>query len=148
MKITFIEQRRNNPHYSGWYSHTIDHIDTYFTMNGKRRFLRGIADCALDYEKQEMEALKKQLIANDAKYVRFYCHAPIDNPSPLDMIQWVRDNNLHWESFAKFQYIKSLKTWEFGGNTREYSAAFTFRIFDRGLAIKTKRAFSDSLLIK
>ncbi len=145
MEITFTDRKRNKPTWSGWYGTEIDHIDTHFTSGGVTRFLRGVAECAPDYEKGEMEDLKQQLIDNKAKFIRFYCHAPIDNPSPLDMIQWVKANNLHWESFAKFEYIKSLKLWEFGGNTREYSAAFTFRIFDRGLAVRVKRLFNESL---
>lgn len=144
MEVQFKEEKRNQSHWSGWYGTQTDYIDTYFRTNGRWLFLRGIAECAKDYERQEMEDLKQQLIANDCKFIRHYCHAPIDKPSPLDMTEWVKDEGLRWEAFTRFRYLKSMEQWEFGGNCMEYSAAFDFRIYDRGLAIKVKRAFIES----
>ena len=76
MTITFTEQKRNQPCWSGWYRAEIDHIDTHFSIDGaKPIFLRGVAGCAPDYEKREIESLKQQLIDNGAKFIRFYCDA-------------------------------------------------------------------------
>lgn len=144
MAIQFKEEKRNQPHWSGWYGTETDYIDTYFKHNGKWLFLRGIVECAPDYKKREIENLKRQLLENDCKFLRHYCHAPIENPSPLDMIAWVKNNNLRWEAFTKLEYLNSGSGWEFGGNCMEYSAAFSFRIFDRGLAIRVKKAFIES----
>lgn len=144
MEVQFKEEKRNQPHWSGWYNKQTDYIDTYFRTNGKWLFLRGLAECAESYEKQEMENLKTQLIANECEFIRHYCHAPLDKPSPLDMIAWVKTNGLRWEAFTRFQYLKGIKQWEFGGNCMEYSAAFDFHIYDRGLAIKVKKAFIES----
>jgi len=148
MELQFKEERRNQRHWLQWYNCESDYIDSYFKRDGKWVFLRGIAECALDYEKEEIDCLKKQLMENNCKFVRFYCHAPIDSPSPLNMIEWVTATKLTWETFTKFSYLKSMRQWEFGGNCREYSAAFTFRIYDRGLAVRVKRAFLSSQVIK
>lgn len=144
LEITFSQRQRHQPHWSGKYNGEVDYMDTYFTMNGKTHFLRGEVIDAPDYEKREMEGLKAQLIDNHGKFIRYYCHAPIDNPTPLDMIAWLVENGLRWEDFTEFNFYKHGKAWEFGGNTMEYSAAFQFRIYDRSLAIKTKRAFIES----
>ena len=141
MTVQFKEEQRNQPRYLAWYETKSDYIDTYFKRDGKWLFLSGIAECAPDYEKKKIDNLKEQLVRNNCEFIRFYCHAPINNPNPLDMIEWVKTNNLTWEPFAKFYYLKDMHQWEFRGNCREYSAVFTFRIYDRGLAIKTKRAF-------
>lgn len=144
MDIQFKEEKRNQPHWANWYSQETDYIDTYFKKDGKWLFLRGIAECAPDYEKQEIETLKAQLVTNQCKFIRYYCHTPLDNPSPLALITWVKDNNLRYEPFTRFKYLSKSMGWEFGGNCCEYSAAFDFRIFDRALAIKVKRAFIES----
>ena len=158
MDIQFKEEKRNQPHWSGWYSQEADHIDTYFKNNGNWLFLRGIAECAPDYEKREIDSLKKQLIEHKAKYVCFYCHAPIgdgryavdfitapeDDRNPLRFLAWVQEHRLTFEPFSRFQWLKHIQCWEFGGNLVEYSSAFTYRIWDRELAIKVKRAFMES----
>lgn len=142
MEIKFTEKKRNSPHWSGWYNAEIDYIDTYFTIDDKTRFLRGIAECAPDYEKRKIDTLKQQLIDNNAKFVSFYCHAPIDNCHPLNFLAWIRENQLTFEPFSAFVYISSLKVWEFRGNLREYSSAFQYRIWNKGLAIKVKQLYN------
>jgi len=144
MEIQFKEEKRNQPHWSGWYSQEIDHIDTYFKRNGDWLFLRGIAECAPNYERKEIDDLKTQLINNQCQFIRYYCHTPLENPNPLDLINWVKANNFRYEPFARFKYLSKSMGWEFGGNCLEYSSAFTFRIYNRGLAIKVKRAFIES----
>ena len=144
MKIQFKEEKRGQPQYAGWYNQETDYVDTYFKKNGNWLFLRGIADCAPDYEKREIEDLKAQVVNNQCRFIRYYCHTPIDNPDSLEMIAWVKANNLRWEPFARFEYLSKSMGWEFGGNCLEYSCAFTFRIYDRSLAIKVKRSFIES----
>jgi len=160
MVIIFTEKKRNKPHWSGWHNGEVDHIDTYFSVDGgEPLFLRGVVEGTKpnSNDQWEIESLKRQLINSNFKYVCFYCHAPIgdgryavdflscpeDGRGPLKLLEWVREHKLTFEPFSRFNYISSLKVWEFGGNTREYSAAFTFRIWDRALAIKVKKQFNE-----
>ena len=158
MEIKFTEKKRNQPRWSGWHGAEIDHIDTYFSVDGgEPQFLRGVVEGATGSDMREIESLKKQLVEHAAKYVCFYCHAPIgngrhrvdwitapeDDRHPLKFLAWVREHNLTFEPFSRFEYLSGMKVWEFGGNLREYSSAFTYRIWDRGLAIKVKRLYNE-----
>ena len=149
MGTTFTERKCNQPHYPLYCGGTVGHIDTYFEAGGKIRFLRGYTEGYAN-EAQEVEELKQQLINNECKYIRFYCHAPIEDRSPLAFLAWVKEHKMTFESFSHFRWIKSksINAWEFGGNLREYSSAFTYRIFDRALAMQIKKTFSALPILK
>lgn len=139
ISIQFIEERRNQPHQSRWYRREIDHIDTYFILaNGRKCFLQGIATGAPDYEKTELEDLKKQLLNNDAKYI---CYHAI-NEDPIRFLVWIQQKDYHFENFTEFKKTQQQDIWDFSGNLQEYSAAFAYRFWDKKLAQKVQRFFN------
>lgn len=146
--IKFIEEKRNQPHFSGWYSKIVDQIDTFFLIGDKKFFLKGRTNpkyikenIDIKIQREELEELKQQLIENEGKYVCFYCCKGMLGSknkfiNPVDFLNWVEKNGYHFEDFTEFRYIESLTLWSFSGNLKEYSCSFEFRFFDGDLAGK------------
>lgn len=145
MNIKFIEEKRNKPRFVHWYSGTTDYIDTYFEQNGQKHFLRGVAECAPDYEKEEIEPLKKRVLESNGRYCRFYgglkklhvlrscSNSAI--PNPLDYAKHVKAEGWHFQEpslYCSDDYC------DFHGNIKEFSGAFWYRIYDKQIAEQLK----------
>lgn len=147
MKIEFIEKMRGARRFYRFLGQVADYIDLYFQMDGKEFFISGIADCEPEYKiKNFFEDMKSQITTNEGKYVTFYCaewyyHGTKGCRNPIEFLNWVEKNNFSFESFSGISREKELpgKPWDFHGNLREASAAFSFRIWGERLVEKVWR---------
>ncbi|HBY20386.1 MAG TPA: hypothetical protein DEG71_05155 [Clostridiales bacterium] len=88
----------------------------------------------------EIERIKKQLLNNDGKFLKF--HAREENP--FKFIQWVKDNNYTFEIHGELFYECNNDSFvDFHGNVKEYSAAFHYRIYDVEMIQELKNKVSE-----
>lgn len=73
--VIFIEEKRNQEHFSGWYRCIIDHIDVYTVFNNQKIFIRGyVEDKGFDTERDKSDIfdLKIQFLKSNLKTMVFH----------------------------------------------------------------------------
>lgn len=136
--ITFFEDAQKK-----WYSDNYAFggrymYPNYMLKNDKRYFMFNRGSDDRNYEIDEQEARKSQLISNAGKYFKFNGVFP----SPLEMLKWIIDKKyqfcsltaktIHYEDRTSEDYF------DFHGNLKEVSAAFFYRIYDEQLIEEIK----------
>jgi hypothetical protein len=93
--------------------------------------------------------MKSQIIKNEGKFVTFYCaewyyHGTKGCRNPIEFLNWVEKKNFSFENFSGIRREKELpgKPWDFHGNLKEASAAFSLRIWDEKLVEKVRKKFN------
>ena len=113
--VSFIEEKRNQEHFSHWYAGIIDHIDVYCVVNGKKVFIRGYVPGESDTEMKRAEIfnLKMQFLKSNLKNIRFY--------GDLEILKEYK----FWFELEKEDYFYRIQ-----GNCEKYSNAFNFKTND------------------
>jgi hypothetical protein len=73
-------------------------------------------------------------LQTDKKAFEDYCHGQCLEHAPLSFINWIDTQHYHYEQFSTVYKLKDRGVWEYHGNLKEYSSAFSFYIFDKNLA--------------
>jgi hypothetical protein len=150
MKIEFEVRMRGARKFYRFLGQVADYLDLYFQINGKEFFVSGMADCEPEYKIEGFfEDMKSQITTNEGKYVTFYCaewyyHGTKGCRNPIEFLNWVEKNNFSFDNFSGIRHLRelTLEVWDFHGNLREASAAFSFRIWDERLVEKVRRKFN------
>jgi hypothetical protein len=78
-------------------------------------------------------------LRTDKKAFQDYCGGKNIRHNPVSFMRWIDKQNYHYEDFSKVYKLKDRDVWEYHGNLKEYSAAFSFYIFDKNLAAQCRR---------
>ena len=127
-QILFTEK----PTYRSAYSlaSTANYTPIFMQIGEKELFVRNI----INGHKEEVAQFTAQLVENNGAYFCNYCHARgIKNP--IEFLQFVKERGFTFEEFTQIGKYNSKESGfiDFGGNLREYSSAFDFRIYDMEL---------------
>lgn len=146
--ISFIEKE---PFVSGATSVTTVYAPIYMVKAGKEYFVRNHVldykdplwhDYELKQSAREVAEIKEFLTRTDGKYFKF--NGAFDNP--FEMLQNM-DVNHHTFTYPDDLFIdnldKSGRYFDFHGNRNEVSAAFHYRIYDRAMVEKLKKAVAE-----
>lgn len=111
---------------------------TYMVKGGKEYFMfnRREPDDSWNIKKNEMR--KKQLIETEGAYFKFNGLYS----DPLEMIEEIAERKHHFTDPDSMYYcgIEECGFLDFHGNRNEVSAAFHYRIYDKGLAEQIQKA--------
>jgi len=134
----FVEEERNEEHYSHYYGKTIDHKDVYAIIENKKVFIKGYVPGESDEarERGEIFNIKSDFLKNGLKYIRFYCGANGDDGkemSPIEFLKWIKENKYNFgvNYNCAIKYLENCNLYNFHGNLEEISCAFRFRIYDK-----------------
>lgn len=116
----FVTHGTPHTSYMQWYNKDVTYTPLY--VNGK--FVCNIADAEREQKRKEAAEYLLSLRRNDYKFLAFYSKK--DNV--FDFLKWVKDNGYNFEPFTRFAKYPDYT--DFGGNLREFSAAFSYRIYD------------------
>lgn len=148
--VKFIEEQRNQEHWSHYYGTIIDHIDTYAIIGKRKIFIRGRVDRYEDKsDKAEIFNLKMQLLETDFKFMTHYCGAWIDelnkNISPIEFINWIKEKSYNFgvNYDCEIRFLGENIGYQFHGNLNKLSCAFDFRIIDKKYFEEVKKILKD-----
>lgn len=111
---------------------------TYAVIDGVEHFMFNRREDSNGHVERawEYEEWKKQLVATEGKYFKFYGFMD----DPIAFLNMVATEGYHFDVRMEEDYIFSeaedVKCYEFQGNLKEVSAAFHYRIYDTALAKK------------
>ena len=136
--IAFIEEEQekwysNNYAFGGRYMYP-----NYMIKDGKRYFIFNRGSNARNYDIEEQEARKSQLVSTNGRYFKFngFFH------SPIEMLKWIIDKKYTFSSLTAdtvhYENGTSADHLDFHGNLKEISAAFFYRIYDEQLIAEIK----------
>jgi len=122
-----------------------EYTPVFMEKDGKRLFIRNIvrplraADylwCKYEYERsiEETEKAKEHLIQTDGKW---YCSHGI-NKNPFEFIKWVQEHKYTFQVWGGSLFKEHKDFTDFHGNLVEYSAAFSYRIYDEAVLSELK----------
>lgn len=115
---------------------------TYMIKDGKEFFMFNRRNPPINsWDKESEEAYKKQLTLNGGRYFTFYGYLS----NPFDMLKTMAERHHHLESLKLFDDQIEDERWryfDFGGNSREVSSAFKYRIYDTDMIEKIKATVS------
>lgn len=141
MSINFIEGETYCANYG--LSNQASYTPVFMEADGKRFFVRNIAKPhkydtwgKLDHQRSidDAKKAKRQLLENNGKYCCFY---GLKN-NPFDFIKWVKENKYTLEIHGRLFVDSENGFTDFHGNVVEYSAAFTYRIYDENMIHELK----------
>lgn len=145
MSVTFI----NGESYVSSYGLTGDgeYTPVFMERDGKQLFIRNSVrplrhDSWTKYEHErsieDTKKAKAHLLETDGKWFCFYGRCK----SPFEFIKWVQENNYSFRIFGHlFEEHESFT--DFHGNLEEYSAAFSYRIYDEAVINEIKSIVKD-----
>lgn len=124
--IQFIEKEPwhdNNP-----YSGGCDMYPTYMVKDGKELFMFNRRSDQSEWEAENYESRKKQLLDNGGKFFKFYGY----KDSPYEYLNAVIERQHTFEKFGHedVSWSDDGNFCDFCGNLKEISAAFFYRIYD------------------
>jgi hypothetical protein len=77
-------------------------------------------------------------LQTNRKAFQDYCLGRSRAHDPLSFMSWIDTQNYHYEDMSTIHKLKNRSVWNFCGNLKEYSSAFSFYIFDKHLAAKCR----------
>ena len=112
----------------------------YMIKDGERHFMWNKRSPGDRIEEMNDKERTVQLVANDGMFITF--HSPMP---PLDLLMMFARRKLALEKSCiagkeNIRYESEFKCWTLAGNTKEVSAAFHFRIYDKRLAEIAEKA--------
>lgn len=133
--IQFIEKEpwRNNDRFTG----DCDMYPTFMVKDGEEYFMFNRRSIETSYEAEERETHKKQLLDNDGKFFRFYGY----KESPQEYLRVMIERRHTFDKFShkEVEWSEDRMFCDFSGNSREVSAAFKYRIYDKELATSIEK---------
>ena len=78
-------------------------------------------------------------LKTDRKAFQDYCLGKCREHDPLSFMRWIDEQNYHFEDMSTVSQRKGQQVWEYCGNLKECSSAFSFYIFDKNLAAICRR---------
>ena len=131
-KIQFIEKE---PVFNRTYIWAAPkYFPCYMLKDGVEYFLWNRAEPPARFDQEDCENRKQQLLENGGAFFQFYDHSR--HNSPIDFLNWVKENNYSLVKDSTAQILSDGKTFNFHGNLNEVSCAFFYRIFDKQMSDK------------
>ncbi len=124
-KVSFIEKESYIAKHG--LAGTAKYTPVYMLKEGQPLFIRN----AINDNFNEVAEIKKQLEKTNGMYFTSYCgFGPCD---PIDFINWVKSNNYTFEDCTAVGKYNTDEDGfvDFGGNLKQVSCAFDFRIYDK-----------------
>lgn len=135
MNIQFVEKEpwRNNERYTGG----CDMYPTFMVKDGAEFFMFNRRSDQTSYEAEADDARKKQLLDNGGRFFRF--HGYKETPHEYLRVMIERRHSFDKFSHKEVEWSDDGMYCDFSGNSREVSAAFHYRIYDKELATNIEK---------
>lgn len=118
---------------------TAKYTPVYMVNDAGTFFVRNI----INDKSIDVDEIKAELIKTNGRYFTFCCGKR--DVDPIGFIDWVKENDFNFEdctAIGKYNTIEDGFV-DFGGNLKEISCAFSFRIYDPELVKEVKELMSQ-----
>jgi len=128
----------NYKYWSDWHDKKITYTDYgYKKIDQICWFSRRTNNLSDSWDYDEIILILNTLKKSNFRYACNYCcRGTLGSANkftdPIEFLNWVEKNNYSFEKFSQILEINK-GYWQFCGNLKEYSCAFTFYIFDEKL---------------
>ena len=139
--VQFIDEDRNQEHFSHYHKGIIDHKDVYALIGNKKVFIRGYVpkESGTEIDRAEIFNMKIQFLKSNLNYFTFHCGAWLDELkkrepiSPIEFIKWIKENNYNFGHYygCSIEYLEDYDLYDFSGNLDKVSCSFHFRIYSK-----------------
>ena len=134
-------------------------VPVFMVKGGKEYFVANLpiagGNYGAEYHREEMAGYKNQLYQTKGEWFKFYGHFD----TPFELVEYVKENQYTFECGGKngrvFNDVNALfidvpeeyygSCTDFGGNLREVSAAFRYRIYDEAIVELLKNKIREEI---